>query len=584
VLFHRLYRVVPRRMRRRALSLLPPARQLWLARRMFRLPDGAARTAVAPASVRTGGRRVRVRVSGDATPQSVREHNLDIVVRALDNAGVGYLCLPRPGLRSAVAVPIEDQPRVHRLLDEDPGLRQARVQRLVAGQPPRGRRRDGGPDAHLMFRVWEPVASESGSWMLGEGYACDVEFWQRVDDRLQGPRPGHPYGAVPRDDEITVAPAWVFNPHLPDWTSAPPRPTAASLARTSVEHVAFPIDAVYTWVDGSDPHWQHRKAAAVASLTGAPLVEEADRASRFASRDELRYSLRSLVCFAPWIRHIYLVTDDQVPPWLDPDHPMVTVVTHRDLFGDTGRLPTFNSHAIETRLHRIPDLAEHFLYLNDDVFLGRSLPASTFFLANGLARFFPSPASIDPLPSSLRDAPVNAAAKNNRQALMDMFGRGFTHKMRHVPHALRRSVLTEIEACLPEAVQATASHQFRHPHDLSMVSSLHHYWSFLAGTSVPGRIRYAYGDIGHRTTPIKLAQMLATRPYDVFCLNDVGAYDDETGEQQRMLAEFLPAYLPFCAPFELSDEETARRAQLSATELMSVPTESRRHGGRVDAR
>ena len=48
-------------------------------------------------------------------------------------------------------------------------------------------------------------------------------------------------------------------------------------------------------------------------------------------------------------------------------------------------LPTFNSHAIESALHRVPDLAEHFVYLNDDFFLGRPLGPETFFSPAGLA-------------------------------------------------------------------------------------------------------------------------------------------------------------------------------------------------------
>jgi hypothetical protein len=566
----RLYRLVPRRVRRRLLATVPLSRKLWLARKVFRPPAGEDST----------------RVGDDATPQSVREHNLDLVLKALDEAGLRHFCLPRPGLRSAVAVDADDQAQVWHLLRTDPGLRHARVRHTRVGRAARRRRPRRRRAAALtsdpmqVLRIWQPITSPSGTWILGEGYACEIEFWRRTEDRWQGPRAGHPYGVVPLDDPPATVPEWVLNPHLPASPHSRRRPTRASLAHPPIDRVLFPVDAVYTWVDGADPHWQQRKAAALSALTasgvrtGASAPTDNDTpasdcdatgSARYASRDELRYSLRSLICFAPWIRRIFLVTDDQLPAWLDPDHQMITVVTHRDLFGDTGRLPCFNSHAIESRLHRIPDLAEHVLYLNDDVFLGRPLPPSTFFLANGIARYFPSPASIDPLPPSPAEPTVTVAAKNNRQHLLDVFGRGVTQKMRHVPHALRRSVLVEIEQRLPDAVLATAGHQFRHPQDLAMVSSLHHYWSFLGGTSVPGRIRYAYGDIGHPSTPVKLARLLATRSYDVFCLNDVGSTTDDT-EQHRMLADFLPAYLPFRAPFELPDPETARRARLTATE------------------
>ena len=80
--------------------------------------------------------------------------------------------------------------------------------------------------------------------------------------------------------------------------------------------------------------------------------------------------MRSLHQQAPWIRHIYIVTDQQVPPWLDRTHAKVTVVDHRELFSAAEAvhfLPTFNSHVIESVIHRIPGLSEYFLSLNNDV-------------------------------------------------------------------------------------------------------------------------------------------------------------------------------------------------------------------------
>ena len=70
------------------------------------------------------------------------------------------------------------------------------------------------------------------------------------------------------------------------------------------------------------------------------------------------------------MRRIHLVTAGQVPDWLDTDHPMVNLVDHAQILPAEG-LPTFNSHAIETSLHRIDGLAEHFVYFNDDFLLGR---------------------------------------------------------------------------------------------------------------------------------------------------------------------------------------------------------------------
>jgi hypothetical protein len=262
--------------------------------------------------------------------------------------------------------------------------------------------------------------------------------------------------------------------------------------------------------------------------------------------------MRALHSFAPWVRRIFLVTDNQVPAWLDTEHDRVTLVSHREVFGDTGRLPTFNSQAIESRLHRIPGLSEHFLYLNDDVILGRPVPPTMFFTPGGLTRFFPSSALVDSAPRRADDPPANSAGKNNRRLIQQAFGRVLTRKMMHTPHPSRRSVIAEIEERFAEHVEATAAHQFRHPDDISLLSSLQQYYAYLTGRATTGEIKYMYTDLADPNTPFKLARLLRNRHLDAFCLNDTDSDAAVAAEQAALLADFLPAYLPFPAPFELT--------------------------------
>ena len=90
-------------------------------------------------------------------------------------------------------------------------------------------------------------------------------------------------------------------------------PRCPPLGQRHVFDVGFPIDVVYTWVDGSDPAWLERKSAGHSEAGRPAHTTVASNESRFLTRDELRYSLRSLDMYADWVRHIYLVTDDQVP-------------------------------------------------------------------------------------------------------------------------------------------------------------------------------------------------------------------------------------------------------------------------------
>ena len=185
-----------------------------------------------------------------------------------------------------------------------------------------------------------------------------IQFWPRVGDELISPRRREANDALPAEGPATLVPTSQLCPYVATISGAAVR-THSVLANPTFDHVAFPIDAVFTWVDGADPLWRQRKDSALGRDAALPIHDAAANGSRYANRDELRYSLRSVAYFAPWIGHIYLVTDDQIPSWLDHTHPDLTVVPHREIFGTTGVLPTFNSHAIEAMLHRIPGLSEH---------------------------------------------------------------------------------------------------------------------------------------------------------------------------------------------------------------------------------
>lgn len=140
-----------------------------------------------------------------------------------------------------------------------------------------------------------------------------------------------------------------------------------------------PIDAVWTWVSSdADAGWRAALDAAIAAaLPPSGCLERARAATgnKFRDHGELRFSMRSVFAHAPWVRTLWVVTADaaQLPAWLDVAHPRIRVVHHAELFDDAAaQLPTFNSLAIETVLHRIPGLAPRWLYLNNDFMLGRA--------------------------------------------------------------------------------------------------------------------------------------------------------------------------------------------------------------------
>lgn len=143
---------------------------------------------------------------------------------------------------------------------------------------------------------------------------------------------------------------------------------------------SFDIDLVYLWVDGSDPKWMEKK---IQFTSDKADNSEVNSKSRYINNDELRYSLRSVEKYVPWVRKIFIVTDDQHPEWLRLDHPKIQMIDHKEILPEE-TLPCFNSSVIEYYLYRIPGLAEHFLFANDDMFFQKKLLPGYFFDEEGI--------------------------------------------------------------------------------------------------------------------------------------------------------------------------------------------------------
>lgn len=138
------------------------------------------------------------------------------------------------------------------------------------------------------------------------------------------------------------------------------------------------IDMVYLWCDGNDPNFKARKNKYLGIDRISDDNEEATGEERFFDNEELRYSLRSLEKYAPWINHVYIVTDRQIPRWLNLNYEKVSIIDHSQIM-PREVIPCFNSAVIEYFLPFIPNLSEKFLYGNDDMFFGGDVLPKDFF-------------------------------------------------------------------------------------------------------------------------------------------------------------------------------------------------------------
>ncbi|MFE5534672.1 Stealth CR1 domain-containing protein [Streptomyces sp. NPDC056492] len=520
-----------------------------------------------PGLVRHRGRLSRVR--DDLLPAGARDGNLSAVADALDAAAVPYGLVPDGELRHRVAIGPGDRaaalkacaeaftglPVYARLLGDGDGdgdgSGAAGPAEVLAESLPEAVAAHEGPPTGAShpkvkgIRLFQPVVTSGRTVAYGPETGCDLEFWEAPESgtgAIAGLRET-PYGW------------WVPTLDATSTTRVGDRdhPVVDAFAGRFPDDIDFPVDAVITWVDAADPAWRRRRdraAAAVAQGSGRVPVDLAE--NRYRDRGELRYCLRSIAAHAPWIRRVFLVTDDQTPPWLATDHPRITVVDHRDLFADPAHPPVFNSHAIESRLHRIPGLAEHFLYFNDDIFLGRPQRPQNYFLSSGLPKVFHDQRAVAPgaPDTDSGDDVFTASQKATRRAVEQAVGRTYPHILAHTPYPLSRSLFAHVEERLPGRLTGISRSVFRSADDLAPVTLASHL-ALADGRAVEGELRHAYVSTGRTEEIDRLPGLAAERRSDAFCLAD-----DDTGtglsprEQQRAVTAFLEAYFPVRSPYE----------------------------------
>ncbi|MES5825193.1 stealth family protein [Streptomyces sp. RG80] len=547
------------------------AESVWQLRTMRRRRRAAVTDPVLrPVAVR--GQQLYGRVVTRFSAAEAAAANLGLVLAALEREGIPYFLVPAARTRHTVGVNAVDR---ERFLTAIEALNEGKA--VFIGRPlPGGKLKhpalfmDGALPAGLrtapVLRIGENHLGPAGQLLAGPELACDVEFWEDGAQLLAGadgprrlakvqPQASEDIFAdslvAPRNNGITdVLPA---SEQRPATVRVGDRelPSFVPFTLPTVEDVTFPVDVVYTWVDGEEPEMRAKRARHQDRGT-AEILDKETNASRYTSHDELKYSLRSLAMYADFVRHIYLVTDGQKPHWLDDSAPGITVVDHRDIF-PADVLPVFNSHAIETRLHHIPGLSDHYLYFNDDVFVGRRVTPEHFFHGSGLMRIPVSPLKIGVGKPHAEETATNSASKNVRALLLERFGRLTTNNFMHTPLPQQRRTLRTLEELFPEDIRRTTASRFRSPQDIAVTAPLLYQYALMTGHGLPGKYSFRYVNISRPDADSRLADLRHNRRFDFFCLNDVDVPPEEREQVSVRMHEFLEDYFPFASPYEKQD-------------------------------
>lgn len=232
-----------------------------------------------------------------------------------------------------------------------------------------------------------------------------------------------------------------------------------------------PVDAVVTWVDGEDPAHRAKLNAYLESIGHRPRIAHPNR---YRETGEFAYCIASLLRFAPWIRRIHIVADNQQPGFMPLLQTLglgerVSLVDHRELFhGYEQVLPTFNIRSIKSMFWNIPDLAERFLFLNDDFMLLREIEPEHFFRGDRVVltgQWMPQQPDLilDEWLHRSRYRPEQRPGNHRAQAKAARLAgyRWRYFKVPHKPHALLKSVMAGFMSEHPQLLAHNISFPLR---------------------------------------------------------------------------------------------------------------------------
>lgn len=329
---------------------------------------------------------------------------------------------------------------------------------------------------------------------------------------------------------------------------------------------SYPIDIVIPWVDGSDPVW-------IAEHDSYTADSNSDNSTaRFRDWNLLNYWFRSIEKNAPWVRYIHFVTYGHLPKWLNTEHPKLRIVRHEDYIPQE-YLPTFSSHVIELNMHRIPDLAEHFIYFNDDVYLMKKSTPNDFF-KNGkprdtavlgivknmdIANFMPYIMLNILAVINMNFAKRKVMADNLMGWFHPSYGKYLLNNLYLSPWgcftgirnfhscvSYRKETFETVWKKCGCVLEQTCAHKFRSREDVNQY--IFRYWQIASGLFIPRRVNSTYMTVGIQSEE-QINKTLACGKYQVVCVND-DPMDFEFEKERDNLHRIFERIFPEKSSFE----------------------------------
>ncbi|KAF7276596.1 hypothetical protein GWI33_010047 [Rhynchophorus ferrugineus] len=246
------------------------------------------------------------------------------------------------------------------------------------------------------------------------------------------------------------------------------------------------IDIVIAWVDGNDPQLKKKRL----QYQDKKQASDSVSATRFASNNEIYYSIASILKHVPFCRNIYIVADNQKPAFIDAfvaqgicEQDKIRIVDHRKIFaGYEQYLPTFNSLSIESMLWNIQGLSDYFIYMNDDFFFNQPAQIEDFLVQDQIVLYGHW---VSNLPLKLKlmyrkllqqwfDKPIQPRHTISQMLGADILGFQRYFEIHHFPHIVDRKILQGYLLSHSDLLEQQIRYKFRSIAQLNPISLMNH--------------------------------------------------------------------------------------------------------------